>query len=252
MSNEKARELSRKLNVLFWVGVIVAVVDLIKSDSLVSAVCGIIYAVLLIMMGRLNGFYKKSGVIVFISMGVTVIWLVVTTAALFTYGIGAMGIYMAILVTIVIAVLTIYGAYCEIKGHSACLEEVGNPLADTWMTIWKWLLAGYVCVGIGMVMLFIVPALGTIASLAGGIIMFVISIVKLVYIYKTMAVFRDYNGPVFASEAGGQQRQDFGETPSASQTSYVYAEPVREPGAEADTGEKGDETDGGNGENDRQ
>ena len=216
MSNEKARELSRKLNVLFWVGVIIAVVDLIKSDSLVSAVCGIIYAVLLIMMGRLNGFYKKSGVIVFISMGVTVIWLVVTTAALFTYGIGAMGIYMAILVTIAIAV------------------------------------AGYICVGIGMVMLFIVPALGTIASLAGGIIMFVIGIVKIVYIYKTMAVFRDYNGPVFASEACGQQGQDFGETSSASQTSYVYAEPVREPGAEADTGEKGDERDGGNGENNQQ
>ena len=120
------------------------------------------------------------------------------------------------------------------------------------MTIWKWLLAGYVCVVIGMVMLFIVPALGTIASLAGGIIMFVIGIVKIVYIYKTMAVFRDYNGPVFASEACGQQGQDFSETSSASQTSYVYAEPVREPGAEADTGEKGDERDGGNGENDQQ
>ena len=238
MSNEKARELSRKLNVLFWVGVIIAVVDLIKSDSLVSAVCGIIYAVLLIMMGRLNGFYKKSGVIVFISMGVTVIWLVVTTAALFTYGIGAMGIYMAILVTIVIAVLTIYGTYCEIKGHSA-------------MNIWKWLLAGYICVGIGMVMLFIVPALGTIASLIGGIIMFVIGIVKIVYIYKTMAVFRDYSGPVFASDAG-QQGQNSGGASSASQTSYVYAEPVSEPGAEADTGEKGDERNGGNGENDQQ
>ena len=89
MNVEKARELSKKLNVLFWVGVIVAVVDLIDSDSIVAAVCGIIYAVLLIMMGKLNGFYRKSGVIVFVSMGVTVIWLIATTAALFTYGIGA-------------------------------------------------------------------------------------------------------------------------------------------------------------------
>ena len=142
MNVEKARELSKKLNVLFWVGVIVAVVDLIDSDSIVAAVCGIIYAVLLIMMGKLNGFYRKSGVIVFVSMGVTVIWLIATTAVLFEYGIGAAGIYMALLVTIVIVVLTIYGTYCEIKGHSTCLEEVGNPLSETWMTIWKWMLGG--------------------------------------------------------------------------------------------------------------
>lgn len=248
MNVEKARELSKKLNVLFWVGVIVAVIDLIDSDSIVAAVCGIIYAVLLIMMGKLNGFYRKSGVIVFVSMGVTVIWLIATTAALFAYGIGAAGIYMALLVTIVIVVLTIYGTYCEIKGHSTCLEEVGNPLSETWMTIWKWMLGGYICTGIGAVMLFIVPSLGTMATVVGGLIMLVIGIVKLVYIYKTMAVFRDYSSPVPGFAAGEQQSQDSGETAP----SYVYAEPVREPSADTDAGEKGEETDGGNEEKDRQ
>ena len=76
--------------------------------------------------------------------------------------------------------------------HSKVLSGVYNELSEKWEVLWKW----YIGLFLGMfgciIVMLIIPVLGAIAILGYAIGTIVVSILKLVYLYRTAKIFREY------------------------------------------------------------
>lgn len=77
--------------------------------------------------------------------------------------------------------------------HSIVLTGVDNELSKKWEVLWKW----YIGLFLGMfgciIVMLIAPVLGAIAILGCAIGTIVVSILKLVYLYHTAKIFREYH-----------------------------------------------------------
>lgn len=250
MSVETARELSRKINVLFWVSVIMVIANVLSEDfvneiigfsfagNIAAAVCDIVYAVILIQIGGINGNYRKSG-IASLAIGALGILSLLIAGVSISGELGLLVMFIIMAIAIVVLVIGIYGIYCEYKGHSEVLESLDKKQSEAWEKLWKWNIAGYACMACGMIFVTLSVILALICAFVGAVITFVVGIVKLVYLHRMAAFLNGYDGTVSKRAAS--------ETPAgAAQTSYVYAKPVKAPGDE-ETG-KGNDTDEGDGE----
>ena len=105
---------------------------------------------------------------------------------------GSDGATWILIFTIPAAIVGIVGEYNEYMGHSAVLSGVDNELSEKWEVLWKW----YIGLFLGMfgciIVMLIIPILGAIAILGCAIGTIVVSILKLVYLYRTAKIFREY------------------------------------------------------------
>ena len=90
----------------------------------------------------------------------------------------------------VTAIVALVGEYYEFTAHAAVLVGFDDILSDKWTMLWKWYVGFMVGLIASMVVLLVLPLLGLIAFAASGIGLFVVGIVKLVYLYRTACVFR--------------------------------------------------------------
>ena len=76
--------------------------------------------------------------------------------------------------------------------HSAVLSGGDNELSEKWEVLWK-LYSGLFLGMLGcIIVMLILPILGAIAILGCAIGTVVVSILKLVYLYRTAKIFREY------------------------------------------------------------
>lgn len=99
---------------------------------------------------------------------------------------------VTLLIKIPIAIVALVREYNEYMGHSAVLDGVDNELSEKWSMLWKW----YVGVLLGMIggifITLIIPILGALAIIASAIGILVVDVLKLVYLYRSAKVFREY------------------------------------------------------------
>lgn len=88
--------------------------------------------------------------------------------------------------------IAMYATYQEYHAHAAVLEGLDDELAAKWLKLWKWevglILGMFGCI----LVLLIAPVLGLLVFLADIIAMAVVSILSLVYLYRTAKLFRNY------------------------------------------------------------
>ena len=101
--------------------------------------------------------------------------------------------FIAISVVIVSVVINMIGVYYEFMGHADVLRDVDRTLSDKWFKLWKWYVGTFFGMIGGTVLAVIIPLIGMIIVLASTIGTFVVSIVKIVYIYKMSKVFGKYS-----------------------------------------------------------
>lgn len=91
-----------------------------------------------------------------------------------------------------VAVIAVVGEYHEYMAHSAVLADVDSELSWKWEELWKW----YIGLELGMFgcffVMLITPVFGALAFLGCAIGTLVVSIVKLIYLYRTAVIFRAY------------------------------------------------------------
>lgn len=155
--------------------------------QIINTICFIIYGVALLKLAGVDNRYKKAGVYLLISGGVSVVEaLVVGTAN------AAQTPPWTLLLTIPAAIIALIGEYNEYMGHSAVLSGVDNELSEKWEVLWPW----YIGLFLGMfgciLVMLIAPVLGAIAILGCAIGIIVVGILKLVYLYRTAKIFREY------------------------------------------------------------
>ena len=83
--------------------------------------------------------------------------------------------------------LSLAQKYFLYEAHSEITYEIDHEQSLKWLKLRKRYMIALGLVGIGLILLFI-PAIAAICALVGGIMMFVFSIMELVYLYRTAQV----------------------------------------------------------------
>ena len=157
---------------------------LFMPGQIINAICSLIYGAILLKLGSEEDRYRTAGICALIA-GVS------SALAAMING-GSDGATWILIFTIPAAIVAIVGEYNEYMAHSAVLSGADNELSEKWEVLWKW----YIGLFLGMfgciIVMLILPILGAIAILGCAIGTVVVSILKLVYLYRTAKIFREY------------------------------------------------------------
>ena len=189
--------LAKWTNILFWLIIVSTVAKFLTSENVTNAVpvlaftgqilniaATAAYGVVLMKIASESMHYRNSAICCFITavISVAVIPISADTES-----------FIAISVVIVSVVINMIGVYYEFMGHVDVLRDVDRTLSDKWFKLWKWYVGTFFGMIGGTVLAVIIPLIGMIIVLASTIGTFVVSIVKIVYIYKMSKVFGKYS-----------------------------------------------------------
>lgn len=98
--------------------------------------------------------------------------------------------------TIVFAILPIgialYSYYTEVHAHADVVAGFSKELFENWHNIWKWYLYSLGTSLASILIAVIIPFFGVLTALGASIALFIVNILKLVYLYRTAMLFREY------------------------------------------------------------
>ena len=189
--------LAKWTNILFWLIIVSTVANFLTSENATNAVpvlaftgqiLNIVstaaYGVVLMKIASESMHYRNSAICCFITAVISVAVIPISDDT---------ESFIAISVVIVSVVINMIGEYYEFIGHTDVLRDVDRALSDKWFKLWKWYIGTFLGMIGGTVLAVIIPLIGMIVVLASTIGTFVVSIVKIVYIYKMSKVFRNFS-----------------------------------------------------------
>ena len=193
----RAPVLGKWLWILFWLVVIGNIPGLMSIDviagiapgvfmtgQILGALCTAVYGGILLRLQSEEDRYHTAGVCALIAAAVN---LLVSLIA----GTGETPTWTLVL-TLPAAVFVLVGEYHEFIGHSVVLSCVDGELGWKWENLWKWNIGLELGMLGGIVIMLIIPFLGAVAVLGAAVGMVVVSILRMVYLYRTARAFRDY------------------------------------------------------------
>lgn len=201
MIEGKAVFLGKWLWILFWLIIPSTVAGIMTNENLVAVLPGLnlpgqilqvatllLYGGVLIKIACEDERYKTAGVCCLISAGVSVL------VTILSYGKETPG--WTLLFTIPAMIVSLVGEYNEYSAHAEVEGDVSPELFDKWTNLWKWFIGMTLGLLGSIVLMLIIPILGLIVALVTAIGTVVVSILKLVYLYRTAKTFREYSGSV--------------------------------------------------------
>lgn len=192
---KRAPVLGKWLWLIFWLIILSIPVTLLTNGSVVGvdtpiAIAGhIMSAAMSIAIGAAfwkmtveEERYRTAGICVTIAAVINLVLELIP-------GIGE-GIFL--LASIPAAIVGLVGEYNEYKAHAAVLTGVDNVLSEKWENLWKWYIGLFGGIFGSLLIMLLIPVLGALAILAATIGVVVVSILKVVYLYRTAKIFREY------------------------------------------------------------
>lgn len=211
---KNAALLGKWVTVLFWLQIAAVIVGVLDSDlfdgipviqligSLVSYGIMIANSVILIKLKTVEDWFGKAGVCYLVS------GLSGLVIALLLLG-DAVAISSAL--TIAMLIVQMRGNYSECTGYEVVLGGIDDDLAGKWAIQWKLEIISTVTVLVSAIVLLVgaytggglLTVLAGLVTLVASIGAFVLGIMRLVYLYRTAELFRNYR-PVEVETATGQ------------------------------------------------
>lgn len=183
--------------ILFWLVIPTSIAAVISVDTVgqlfpglyvagkvLSIFCLVTYGLVLLKLGTEENSYQKAGIFTLIYGGMFA-FLTVVSALTTSQG-------WILLISIPAIIMELIGEYHEYCAHSAILADLDAELSEKWTLLWKWFIGLYLAM-FGCIILIMVPLLGALCLLAAVIGLLVVSILKLVYLYRTAKLFREYS-----------------------------------------------------------
>ncbi len=187
--------LAKWMRILFWLIIISTAANLLTSENVTNAApplasagqilniaANVAYGVVLLKIASESMNYRNSAICRFITVAVAIAVIPISDNTEF---------FIAIPVVILSIVMDMVGEYYEFMGHAEVLRGADRTLSYKWLTLWKWYIGTFLGMIGGTVLAVMIPLIGLIVVLASTVGTLVISIVKIVYIYKTAGVFRN-------------------------------------------------------------
>ena len=186
---------ARWLSVLFWLVIPITVVDVMRSDLFIDVwpdlymPCQVlmiavqaVYCAVLLVLSRQNELYRLAGICQLLALAVsgTLILLYHSAPPVWT-----------LLLSIPAAAVSLYGAYREFTAHADAAQMLDAHLAARWLQVRKWYLLAFCALYASLLVVFLAPLLALLLALAGIIGLVVVSVWKLICLYRTARAFRE-------------------------------------------------------------
>ena len=194
LNRETTASLAGRLKVLFWLVVPGTIAGLMSDDTLsaywpglvipgeiLGFLCTVAYGLFLLKLAGVNERYRTAGICLLVG---TVVSTPVTLLAF--------GAAWTLVVLLPVAAVALAGEYQEYIGHAEVLEPVDLELSEKWRRLWKWYIGTFLALFAGFFVALISALLGLLVMLASVIGTIVVSILKLVYLWRTARTFREY------------------------------------------------------------
>lgn len=194
---KRAPVLGKWLWIIFWLIIPSTIGSLMANETtakilpglfmpgqIINAICSLTYGAILLKLGSEDDRYRTAGICALIAGASSALAAIING--------GSDGATWILIFTLPAAIVALVGEYNEYMAHSAVLSGVDNELSEKWEVLWKW----YIGLFLGMLgcilLMLIAPVLGAIAILGCAIGTVVVGILKLVYLYRTVKIFREY------------------------------------------------------------
>ncbi len=191
---ERARFLAPLLRILFWLIIPIVISGYMTNETLVtlvpairlpgqvlSFICTATYAVILLKLAKMSSHYRIAGI-----GGLAA----AVTGVLYEIIPADVNVVLLVIILLVNTVCTVVREYMEYKGHAAVLQPIAADLSGRWDQLRKWYVGTTCASFIGSALILIGTAMGIFILLAGLTGLIVVSIIKLVYLYRTGSVFK--------------------------------------------------------------
>ena len=181
---------------LFWLLIICTVARTISNGEgdgmlytllwFVNVLATAVYGAVLLKMELFSAHFRMAGLCKAASASVGIV-----SSAVSYFLDGSLLVTLIILVVIASAAVDIAGEYQEFAGHAEFAHDRDVILSEKWLRLRQWyvgMLAGFAGGTVCSALLFL-P--GVIAMLACGIGLVVVSVVKIVYVYRMAGLCQD-------------------------------------------------------------
>lgn len=155
--------------------------SLMIPGAILQAVCTLAYGLILLRLSRIEDGYRIAGVCNLIAAALSCL----TVLTVDNTG-------LTLLLSLPAAIASLVGIWYEYPAHADVLNDVDFETAEKWLALRKW---HYITLGGtfgSLVVMLIIPLLGLLVLLASAIGALVVSISKLVNLYHTAQVFREW------------------------------------------------------------
>lgn len=189
---QKSALLGKWLWILFWLIVpntLAGLIGLIPALFLPGKILEILvltaYALILQKSAAAEENYHAAGVCMLVSVALEFV-------SLCLFG-ERMEEGWGLLLMLPAAILLLVGEYYEYMGHADVLMDVDSQLSEKWSKLWKWYIGAFAATLGSIVLALFIPMLALFLILAAEIAILVVSILKLVYLYRTAKRFREFS-----------------------------------------------------------
>lgn len=190
--------LGKWLWILFWLVIPSSIAGLISNETLgqsfpglymvgqiLGILCSVAYGLILLKLGSEEDRYRTAGIFALISGGLSAVLMALPGV---TQSQG-----WVLLLAIPVAIVELVSEYHEYNAHSAVVTELDGQLSEKWETLWKWFIGLYLGLFGCVFVTLLAPVLGALSLIGALIGILVVSILKLVYLYRTAKLFREYH-----------------------------------------------------------
>ena len=197
---EKAPFLGKWLWILFWLVIPQSLASLLTSDLFagqpvlgsLGQIMQLIYllgcGLVLLKLSSQIARYRTAGIYFLVGGMINAAFSIIPVPAAGS----ALAVFLS-LISLVSGVFLLVGEYQEYMGHSELLWDVDVELSDKWRKLWKWYIGCFLVLLASIVVILLSLILGLLVTLAATIVLLVIMIVKLVYLYRTAMIFRNWD-----------------------------------------------------------
>lgn len=187
----KSKLLGTMLMILFWLVIVSNIVNFVLGlmenqpgmallGQIVSAVFSIMSALILVKLSSASASFRIAGI-----CGIITAVLNFVGAVLGDEGLGT----LFVLGALIPAYISMYQEYI---GYAEVTEEMDAEMNQKWVRLWYWALAGLLVMATGLILSLFGSLLGALAVLASSVMTIVVAVIKIVYLYKTAKLFREY------------------------------------------------------------
>lgn len=187
----RAPVLAKWLNVLFWL-IIPRILGSFMTNvrewipalyipgEVLGLGVGIVYGLILLTLGSEDDGFRRAGICSLVALALNLV----------TTFFGSQG--WMLVISLIAMVISLVGEYAEFTAYGDVLQDVDRELSDKWHKLWTWNLGSMIAMFAGLIVMLLLPLLGALVVLAGAIAVIVVSILKLVYLYRTAKIFQAY------------------------------------------------------------
>lgn len=191
---EKAAYMTKWLTPLFWLNIATIAANLMTDENvlgvlpalywpgtILSLVCYVGIIVTLFKLKAQDELYGKSA-------GMQIVSLVLSLLALGS--LNALGVLIAIAALVVDLLATYY----EFTAHSRVLVGVSATMSESWRKLWRWFIYAYVAMFFVVFLVLAFASLAALLALASTVVILVVSVLRYVYLWRTLQCFRSLTG----------------------------------------------------------